>query len=356
MAHLGAMSLDATIVVHFDRLALDVSLSVASGEVVAVVGPSGAGKTTLLRAIAGLVPLTKGRVVVDGTVFEDAATGDYVPPERRNLGVVFQEALLFPHLSVLDNVGAGLSFTGASRMIARARAHEWLHQIGLVDLAAAMPAALSGGQAQRVALARALATQPRVLLLDEPLSALDVTTRAEMRRELRRQLAAFAGIRLLVTHDPIDALALADRLVVLEHGRVVQSGSSLEVTARPRSRYVADFIGVNWLRGRAADGAVTLSDGGALTVPDVEIGDVFVVIHPRAVALHRGKPEGSPRNVLRGRIVGADDEGSRVRVRLTVPFPLVAEVTRAAAAELDLDRGGDLWVTVKATEIATYQA
>jgi molybdate transport system ATP-binding protein len=350
------MSLDATIRIDFERLALDVHVRASSGEVVALLGPSGAGKTTVLRAIAGLVPLTKGRIVLDGTVFEDAATGEYVPPERRSLGVVFQDALLFPHLSVVDNVGAGLRFTGSSRIVARARGREWLARVGLADLATAMPAALSGGQAQRVALARALAVQPRVLLLDEPLSALDVATRTDMRRELRRHLASFTGIRVLVTHDPIDALALADRLVVIEDGRVVQSGSSLEVTAEPRSRYVADFVGVNWLRGIADGDVVVLTHGGTLAISDPIVGDVFVVVHPRAVALHRTKPEGSPRNVLRGPIVAADDEGARVRVRLALPFPLVAEVTRAAAAELELDRCGEVWVTIKATEITTYAA
>jgi molybdate transport system ATP-binding protein len=349
------MSLDAAITVRFERLRLDATLRVGNGEVVALLGPSGAGKTTVLRALAGLVPLTAGRIVLDGAVLEDAATGEYVPPERRNLGVVFQEALLFPHLSVLDNVAAGLRFTGVSRMVARSRASEWLELLGIAELARAMPATLSGGQMQRVALARALAIRPRVLLLDEPLSALDVATRGEVRRELRRHLASFGGIRLLVTHDPIDALALADRLVVLEDGRVVQTGSSLDVTAQPRSRYVADFVGVNWLRGRADGDAIALADGGTLTVPDVAAGEVFVVVHPRAVALHRQKPEGSPR-VLRGTVVGADDEGTRVRVRLAVPFPLVAEVTRAAAAELALDGGGEVWVTIKATEIGTYAA
>lgn len=350
------MSLDATVGIRFERLAIGVDLTVATGEVVALVGPSGAGKTSVLRAIAGLLPLTTGRVAVDGTVFEDTATREYVPPERRNLGVVFQDALLFPHMTVLDNVAAGLRFTGTSRLIARARAREWLARIGIDELADAMPAVLSGGQAQRVALTRALASRPRVLLMDEPLSALDVATRADVRRELRRHLASFDGIRLLVTHDPIDALALADRLVVLERGHVVQSGSSLDVTAEPRSRYVADFVGVNWLRGRALDGVVSLTSGGTLTVPDTVPGDVFVVIHPRAVALHRQRPEGSPRNVLLGTVVAADDEGTRVRVRVAVPFPLVAEVTRAAAAELEVDRGGAVWVTVKATEIATYAA
>lgn len=350
------MSLDASVGIRFDRLAIGVALAVASGEVVALVGPSGAGKTSVLRAIAGLLPLTTGRIAVDGTVFEDTTTGEYVPPERRSLGVVFQDALLFPHMTVLDNVASGLRFTGTSWVIARTRAREWLARIGIEELADAMPAVLSGGQAQRVALTRALATRPRVLLLDEPLSALDVATRADVRRELRRHLASFDGIRLLVTHDPIDALALADRLVVLERGHVVQSGSSLEVTAEPRSRYVADFVGVNWLRGRADDGVVTLAAGGTLTVPESAPGDLFIVIHPRAVALHRQRPEGSPRNVLLGTIVAADDEGTRIRVRVAVPFPLVAEVTRAAAAELEVDRGGAVWVTVKATEITTYAA
>jgi molybdate transport system ATP-binding protein len=350
------VSLDAVIGVRRDRFALDVSLRVASGEVVAVLGPSGAGKTTILRAIAGLTRLDAGRIAIDGVVYEDTASGTWIPPERRCLGVVFQEALLFPHLTVLDNVAAGLRFTGSARMIARTRAREWLVRLGIQDLASARPAELSGGQAQRVALARALAPKPRLLLLDEPLSALDVATRAEIRRELRRQLASFGGIRLLVTHDPIDALALADRLVVVEHGRVVQSGSSLEVTARPRSRYVADFVGVNWLRGRADTTTIALEAGGTLTVPDATPGEVFVVIHPRAIALHRAKPEGSPRNVLAGRVVSADDEGTRVRVHLTVPFPLVAEVTRAAAAELALAPGSELWVTIKATEITTYGA
>ncbi len=350
------MSLDARIAVALERLTLDVAFSVGPGEVVAILGPSGAGKTTVLRALAGLVPLAAGRVALDGTVLEDTESHVFVPPERRGLGVVFQDALLFPHLSALDNVAAGLRFTGSSRMIARARAREWLEHLGIAELAAAMPAALSGGQIQRVALARALATQPRLLLLDEPLSALDVATRAEIRRELRRHLASFSGVRLLVTHDPIEALALADRLIVLEAGRIVQSGSALEVTAEPRSRYVADFVGVNWLRGVARDDVVTLASGEALAVPDTPAGDVFVVIHPRAVALYRQRPDGSPRNVLRGSIATVDDEGTRVRVRVSLPFPLVAEVTRAAAAELELDRGGELWVTVKATEITTYPA
>ncbi len=348
--------LDVAIRVALDRLDLDVRLIVATGEVAALVGPSGAGKTTVLRAIAGLVPLAAGRVLLDGAVLENAAAGVYVPPERRGIGVVFQDGLLFPHLSVLDNVAAGLRFRGAGTKAARATARAWLDRLGVAPLAGARPGDLSGGQMQRIALARALAIEPRLLLLDEPLSALDVTTRVEVRRELRRHLRSFPGIRLLVTHDPIEALALADRLVVIEEGRIVQSGSSLDVTGRPRSRYVADFVGVNWIRGVARGAEIAVDGGGSLTVVDAADGDVFAVVHPRAVALHRERPEGSPRNVLRGTVVTADDEGTRIRVHVAVPFPLVAEVTRAAAGALGLDRGGEVWVTVKATEIATYPA
>jgi molybdate transport system ATP-binding protein len=306
--------------------------------------------------LVGVWRPARGRIRLDG-----AALDQWSPESLgKHIGYLPQDVELLAG-TVAQNIGRFLMPQDANAVIAAANA------AGVHDMIVGLPegyetqvgesgTALSAGQAQRVALARALASQPNLLLLDEPLSALDVATRTEVRRELRRHLAAFGGIRLLVTHDPIDALALADRLVVLEHGQVVQSGSSLEVTAQPRSRYVADFVGVNWLRGRAAGAEVTLADGGVLTVPDVAPGAVFVVIHPRAVALHRQKPEGSPRNVLRGAVVAADDEGPRVRVRLTVPFPLVAEVTRAAAAELELDRGGELWVAIKATEIATYAA
>ncbi len=236
------MSLEACVRVTLGTLHLRVDLNVEAGNVVAVLGPNGAGKTTLLRALAGLVPLTDGRVVLDGRVLEDATNGTYLPPERRPIGVVFQDYLLFPHLTALDNVAFGLRCQGRSRRDARQQAHEWLDRVGLGDRATVKPAELSGGQAQRVALARALAIEPRMLLLDEPLSALDVSTRADVRETLRRHLDAFRGVRLLVTHDPLEALALASQLVVLEDGRVVQSGSPTEVAERPRSAYVADLV------------------------------------------------------------------------------------------------------------------
>ena len=350
------MSLDARVHVELARFSLQAELQVGTDEVVAVLGPNGAGKTTLLRALAGLVRLAAGRVSLSDTVLEDAVSGIFVPPERRSIGVVFQDYLLFPHLSALENVAFGLRCRGLSRTDARQRAHGWLDRLGVGKYAAVRPPELSGGQAQRVALARALAVEPALLLLDEPLAALDVSTRAEVRRDLRRHLAAFGGTRVLVTHDPLEAMALADRLVILEHGRVVQSGSPTAVTAQPRSAYVADLVGVNLLRGRASGGLVELQAGGTLYVPGAGEGEVFAVIHPRAVALHRVRPEGTPRNVWRAHIEGLDDEGQRVRVRVGGALPIVAEVTPAAVTALALDRGGDVWVSVKATEITTYPA
>ena len=235
--------LDASVRVRLGSLDLEVDVRVGDGEVVAVVGPNGAGKTTLLRCIAGLQPLDAGRVTVDDQVLDDPATGAWVTPAERNLGVVFQDHLLFPRLSALDNVAFGLRARGMPQAEARAQARAWLDRVGLAAAAGARPKALSGGQSQRVALARALAIEPRVLLLDEPLAALDVQARAYVRDELERHLATFPGARLLVTHDLGDAVALADRLVVLEAGRVTQAGTAGDLAAAPASDYVAVLVG-----------------------------------------------------------------------------------------------------------------
>jgi molybdate transport system ATP-binding protein len=348
--------LTAQVAVRLGTFDLDISIDAKPGEIVAVLGPNGAGKTTFLRAVAGLVALTQGRVVLDEVVLEDAARHVHVPPERRPIGVVFQEYLLFPHLTALENVAFGLRARGVTARESRARAGSWLDRLGVHDCAEMKPGALSGGQAQRVALARALAIDPRLLLLDEPLAALDASARGAVRRDLKRHLASFAGIRIVITHDPLEAVALADRLVILERGRVVQTGSPAEVTQRPRSRYVADLVGVNLLRGTAASGQVALSGGAVLQSADGVDGDVFAVIHPRAVALHRARPEGSPRNVWRGRASALDFQGDRVRVGVEGEMPIVAEVTPAAVKELDLAEGGEVWVSVKATEITVYPA
>jgi molybdate transport system ATP-binding protein len=349
------VSLDARLVLRRGTLALDVHLRAAAGETVAVVGPNGAGKTTLLRALAGLVAVDEGRIVLDGDVLLDTGAGVDVAVEDRPLAVTFQEHLLFPHLTALENVAFGLRSRGAKAAAARAEAAAWLDRVGLGDVAAARPAALSGGQSQRVALARALATAPRLLLLDEPMAALDATTRQATRRDLRRHLRDHDGVRVVVTHDPMEAAALADRLVVLEAGRVVQDGSLAELTAHPRSRYVADLVGVNLVAGRAAGGRV---DTGAavVVVADRLEGDVLLAIPPRAVTLSPTRPAGTARNVWEGVVDGIDRDGDRARVRVRGPVPLVAEVTAAAAAELGLADGAAVWVAVKATEIQVAPA
>ncbi len=348
------MTLSADVGVGVGSLDLQVALDAADGETVAVLGPNGAGKSTLLRVLAGLVPLDAGLVRIDDMVMDEPATRTYVVPERRSVGVMFQDYLLFPHLTVLENVAFGLRSRGTSRAESRRRANEWLTRVGMADRAGAKPGALSGGQQQRVALARALVTEPRLLLLDEPLAALDVGTRIELRRDLRAQLATFGGARLIVTHELLDAVALADRLVVLEDGRVAQSGSVQEVAARPRSRYVADLVGVNLLHGVARDHEVVLDGGGVVVTADPVAGDVCVAIQPHSVSLHRVRPEGSPRNVWSGRVRGVDLLGDRVRIHVDGVVPIVAEVTAGAVGDLGLHDGVDVWATVKATEIAVY--
>ena len=350
------MSLEANVRLTLGALSLDMELSVGEGEVVALLGPNGAGKTTLLRAVAGLVPLTSGYVRLDGRVLEDAATGKYVPTESRSIGVVFQDYLLFPHLSVLENVAFGMRSRGTRSHEASEKAAQWLDRVGLGTYAQDKPDALSGGQRQRVALARALAPDPRLLLLDEPLAALDVTTRAEVRRDLKRHLASFPGLRLVVTHDPLEAASLADRLVVMENGRLVQTGTPAEVTERPRSQYVADLVGVNLLRGQADHGSVRISDESVIAAAAAESGDVFAVIHPRAVALHQRRPEGSPRNAWPGRVSVVELLGGRVRVRVEGEVPLVAEVTPAAISDLNVEEGGEVWVSFKSTDVGVYPA
>jgi molybdate transport system ATP-binding protein len=349
------MSLAATAQLRLGDLDLDVELNGELGETVAVLGPNGAGKTTTLRVLAGLAPIDRGRIVLDGELLDD---GDavFVAPERRPVGVVFQDYLLFPHLSVLDNVAFGLRSRGTGRAAARAAAAGWLDALSLAEQAAARPHELSGGQAQRVALARALATEPRLLLLDEPLAALDRSARAAVRRDLRTRLAAFPGVRVLVTHDPVDAAVLADRLVILERGRVTQAGTFAEIAARPRSGYVAELVGVNLLGGTAEGDHVDLDGGGQLVVPGAGVGRALAVIHPHSVVLQRDRPASSARNVWPGTVAGIEPLGERVRVRVDGPVPLVAEITPAARRDLDLDAGGAVYAAVKATDVTVFPA
>ncbi|MQY02182.1 ABC transporter ATP-binding protein [Actinomadura macrotermitis] len=343
--------LDARVVVRRGAFDLDLALAAEPGEVVALLGPNGAGKSTALRALAGLVPMAGGHVRVDGADLRP------LPPERRGIGMVFQDYLLFPHLSALDNVAFGPRCQGERKAAARRRAAEWLARVGLAEHASSRPRALSGGQAQRVALARALAVEPRLLLLDEPLAALDAHTRLEIRAALGRHLAGFGGAAVLVTHDPLDAMVLADRIVVVERGRLVQQGPPAEVARRPRTDYVARLVGLNLYRGRADGHTVVLEEGHRLDTVDSLQGEVFLAFSPDAVALYRSRPDGSPRNLWQATIGAVERRGDRVRIRLDgPPFTAAADVTPGAVAELRLTEGSRVWAAVKATETRVYPA
>ncbi|CAL9595926.1 ABC transporter ATP-binding protein [Streptomyces sp. enrichment culture] len=343
--------LDARLVVDRGSFRLDVRLRAAPGDVIALLGPNGAGKSTALRALAGLAPLTDGHLRLDGRDLRDA------PPEDRPVGVVFQDYLLFPHLTALDNVAFGPRCRGAGKAEARALAAAWLDRMGLAGHAGAKPRRLSGGQAQRVALARALATRPRLLLLDEPLAALDARTRLEVRAELRRHLAAFEAVAVLVTHDPLDAMVLADRLVVVEEGRTVQEGTPSDIARHPRSEYIARLVGLNLYRGRAEGHTVRLAGGPAVATDEQLTGAAFVAFPPSAVTLHAERPGGSSaRNLWRCEVVGLEVHGDRVRADLTGDLSLAADLTTVAAAELGLRPGAPVWAAVKATQTHAYPA
>ncbi len=330
---------------------LDIRLAIPSGSTVALLGPNGAGKSTALAAIAGLLPIDAGRIVLGGAVVDDPAEGAFVPAEERRVGVVFQHYLLFPHLSVLDNVSFGLRSRRIRRVEAEERSRAWLERLGLAGLEARKPGDLSGGQAQRVALARALVAEPGVLLLDEPLAALDVTTRTELRHVLSEHLGAFAGPRLLITHDPTEAFLLADHVHVVEDGLVTQRGSADDIRLRPRTRYAADLAGINLVTGIARAGTVT-TGSQALHIADLDAdGPVVATIHPVAIAVYRQRPEGSPRNTWPTVVERVEQLGNRVRLRTGAPLPLAVEVTAAARRDLGLEPGAPIWVAVKASEI-----
>jgi molybdate transport system ATP-binding protein len=345
---------DATVV--RGAFTLRAAVAAVPGEVLAVLGPNGSGKSTLLTAIAGLTPLAAGRISLDGVSLDDAGSGTFVEAARRPVGYVFQDYRLFPHLSVLDNVAFSPRARGLGRARSRAVAATWLDRLGLSDLARRRPGDLSGGQAQRVALGRALAGSPALLLLDEPLSALDARTRLEVQGELRRHLADFAGPCLLVTHDPLEALVLADRLLVLEHGRVVQEGSPAQVARRPATEYVARLVGLNLYAGTADGDRVVLAGGGAFVVPDHhERGEVLVALRPSAVVVSTSAPVvSSVRNTWPATITGLTLLTDRVRLNLEGEPSALVDVTPAAVAELGLAAGQRVWLSAKATELEVY--
>ncbi len=347
----GATAAGLSAHVRSDERGVDVTLRVAPGETVAIMGPNGAGKSTLLAAVAGMLRPDEAEIGLDGAVLADART--WVRPHRRGIALLAQDALLFPHLDAVENVAFGPRSAGVPRTQARETARRWLDDVGVGDLADRRPSALSGGQAQRVALARALATGPRLLLLDEPMAALDVTVAPAMRRLLRDVLAERST--LLVTHDVLDALTLADRVVVIEDGRVTEDGPTHQVLARPRSAFAARVAGLDLLRGRVRDGAVVTESGHVLVghadEPLREGAGAVAVFSPSAVSVHREPPGGRPRNVLSTVVGHLQQQGDRVRVHTEVAD---AEVTLTAASELGLAPGRPVHLAVKATEVALH--
>ena len=324
------------------RAGLDVALTVADGECLALAGPSGAGKTTILQIVAGLHTPDHGVVECGG------ATWTQLPPERRRCGYVFQDYALFPHLSAWRNVAYGIEHDGR-----RQRAHALLARFGLEHRANAKPAELSGGERQRVALARALARDPEVLLLDEPLSALDVRTRAAAARELAAVLREAQVPTLLVTHDFAEAAQLGDRVGVIDRGRIVQLGAPAELSAKPASAFVADFTGANVLTGTAApsrDGLteVRLDGGGMIVSTDAGSGPVAASLYPWEIVLEAGTAPSSAQNHLAVEVVSITEIGGRARVGLHAGQPLVAEVSVTAVRELKLAPGVHVTATWKA--------
>ncbi|MFJ3173694.1 ABC transporter permease [Streptomyces roseus] len=336
-------------VTGFNELTLDAE----PGTTIAVVGENGAGKTTLLRALLGLTPRAHAQLRLGDT---DVTA---LPPHQRQVAWVPQDGALFPHLSALANTAYGLRARRVPRAEARREARLWLERLGVGHLAARKPAQLSGGQAQRVALARALAARPRLLLLDEPLAALDQTTRARVRHTLRTHLAGFGGVCLIVTHDPVEAVSLADRVLVLADGRTLQDAPPTEVTRHPRSPWVARMLGRNAWPGTASADGLVLPTGGRLVVAEAlpEGSQALAIIGPEAVSVHRDRPAGSPRNVWEGSVREITAVGSRLRVLVaSAQAPdLVAEITPEAAAELGLVDGSKVWTSVKATEVTLVE-
>ncbi len=358
-APVGAIDLTATI----EERGIDLHLSVAAGEVVAVLGANGAGKSTLLSLLAGLQHPDTGRITVDGDVLVDTRARVQVPPHRRKVVLLAQQALLFPHLTVAANVAFGPRSRGVARREAHATARRWLDAVDAVAFADRKPAQLSGGQAQRVAIARALAADPTLLLLDEPMAALDVAVAPTLRHLLRRVLRGSGRTALLVTHDLIDALSLADRVIVLEGGRIVEDGPTRTVLAEPRSAFTARIAGVNLISG-TNDGHDLVTKEGSRIVgrldPACAPGEPSVAVFaPQSVAVHLAAPNGSPRNHLPVVITELEPRGEIVRVH-TAPIAgaggLIADVTTPAAADLDLRPGLPVQFAVKATEVSIHPA
>jgi len=354
----GALELQATLA---DR-GIDLEIRLHPGEIVAVLGPNGAGKTTLLSVISGLERPDTGRVVLDDRVLVDTASSIWVAPHQRGVALLAQQAMLFPHLTAAANVAFGPRSAGMSRRDSHADAMQWLLAVDGTEFADRKPAQLSGGQAQRVAIARAMAARPALMLLDEPMSALDVAVAPALRQLLRRVLRGTRRTALIVTHDILDALALADRAIVLDGGSVVEDGPVREVLSRPRSAFAARIAGVDLIAGTVeAHGLSTPDRGHIAGIVDsscVSGEPAVALFSPSAVAVHLTPPTGSPRNHFAVTIAELEPRGEIVRVRAADSADgsagLVADLTAASVADLDLAPGMGVHFAVKATEVSIY--
>lgn len=342
---------------------LEVSLAAEAGSTLVLVGESGAGKTTILNILAGLLCPDRGRISLGNIALFDKGHGVATSAHERPIGYVFQDYVLFPHLSVFENVAFGLRAQGIRDAQVRRTTGEMLEQLGIEKLSARKPHGLSGGQQQRVALARALVLKPKLLLLDEPLSALDLQTRREVRTELRRILSNLPCITLFVTHNPFEAMVFGNQLAVVEKGRIAQLGGRDELLRRPRTRYVAELMGVNLFQGRVASCApdglaeVQTRNGTVHAINDGIHDETFIAVDPREITLHTSRPTGTAQNVFEGKILELVPEpplGERVRVVLDTHPPLVAEITAHSVHVLGLGEGMRIYASFKATAARSY--
>lgn len=359
-------ALRVSIAVPRNQFTVEVELQVAAGRTLALLGPNGAGKSTVLSVIAGMLSPRPGLVRLGERMLTDTGKGVQVPPQHRRVALMGQDPLLFPHLSALENVAFGPRARGGGRQGSREIALEWLRRMGIGELAGRRPRAMSGGQQQRVALARALAADPRLVLLDEPLGALDARTAPEIRQMLRRHLTETGTTAVLVTHDPLDAAVLADEVVVIDAGKVVDSGPTQTVLNTPRSAFGATLAGLNLLPGKAvascAEGetaTVRVADDLVLTgIAHTELAageQAAAVFSPAAVALFTGPVGGSPRNQWPATVGSVEAVGPTVRVHFPDPVEVAADLTPAAAAELGLVPDAVVQLVVKAAEVRIYR-
>ena len=377
--------LTADLDTHLNTFHLDVNFSAGKGKTTVLLGENGAGKSTVLRLLAGLLHPERGHISLEGFTYFDSERHLAIPPQERPFGYVFQDYVLFPHLSVFENVAFGLRAQHLPRKVVRHRVSEALEQVHLAGYDQSRPTQLSGGQQQRVAIARALALHPQLLLLDEPLAALDVQTRREVRQELRQILSGTGITTVMVTHQYLEALLFGYHILVLEQGRVIQQGSQRDLLQYPRSSYVAELVGMNFFRGRV----IRCETGALCTIqlqnngrPGIEISsaleeqiqkipgagdEAYVLVDPRSITLYQTLPDSSARNVFQGTIVqllrlgapfgNGSEHGGRVRVSILVDDsvpPLTAEITEASSNRMELSEGKMIYATFKATEARAY--